>query len=107
MIFKRFIIVVFKMAMPMAMTMVCKCCNIIYNNDSCDFHNLCDPCFNNFDNNKMMNRFGFDNYNPKFEDSNFWVNCKVCDHTDKGNMMHNFTSTILNKINNNDVVTKN
>lgn len=78
---------------------VCKCCGVKWTVTSCNFHNLCQECFNKFDNTKMMNRFGnVQNYDSNLESSDFYVKCGVCDHKHVPNMLMQFFENVLSRV---------
>lgn len=79
---------------------VCKCCSKKWVVTSYNFHDLCTPCFNNFDNTKMKNRFGgpSSGYDAKLESSDYWVKSGLCDHTHQPNMMMQFYESVQSMI---------
>jgi hypothetical protein len=65
----------------------CKCCKIEFVSNGLILHDLCDNCFNHFDNQKMRGRYRrFPGYKHPhlsfyFESSNDFVRNCVCPHT--------------------------
>lgn len=65
----------------MTNTYTCKCCKNEYTKTKCDFHNLCDMCFNQFDSQKMKGRFNFTG-KPVFyfEHPSDFIEANICIH---------------------------
>lgn len=83
--------------------LVCKCCNASYEKGTYNFYNLCNPCFNQFDNKKMEARFApltglkYDvATRGNSEDSDAFVRGGECTHTEDINLIQSFISALSN-----------
>lgn len=67
----------------MSKYIVCKCCNVKFDPINGSFHTLCDPCFSNFDTQKMNGRYAplfLGYWIPYFEKSDDYVTSGRCQH---------------------------
>jgi hypothetical protein len=73
---------------------ICECCQKSYQLGNMNFYKLCNPCFDQFDNQKMTRRFSnvFDEVNIQFytESVKIFIENKKCTHTSVGNKMSQF-----------------
>ena len=65
---------------------VCRCCKKEYERGDWDFYNLCNPCFKEFDHERM---FGQDRlrkyvYNQKDDIAMLFINTGICTHSGDG-----------------------
>lgn len=90
----------------------CACCHAQYEIYYCNFHNLCDSCFNQFDNQKMRGRFGQlrafadqgkedqPKSEPEFytESSKEFIKSGRCTHSETTNKMQNVIDFIRGQL---------
>lgn len=71
----------------------CRCCQMEYTVKSFDFHNLCDNCFVQYDNQKMQGRFApLTGTNPEFytESVSEFIESGRCTHLSSDSFMDAF-----------------